>query len=70
MTSPQSLTESERRLVAAWAADCAERVLPLYEAESADGLARYAIARARGSNSSRMRISSSCTPPSWAFQSP
>ncbi len=27
MGSPQSLSEADRRLVAAWAADCAERVL-------------------------------------------
>ena len=29
--SPQSLSEADRRLVAAWAADCAERVLVLFE---------------------------------------
>jgi hypothetical protein len=34
MPSPQSLTDAERRLVAAWAADCAERVLPLFEADA------------------------------------
>lgn len=46
--SPQSLSEEDRRLVAAWAADCAERVLPLFEAEApADDRARDAIARAR-----------------------
>ncbi len=46
--SPQSLTEEDRRLVAAWAADCAERVLPLFEAEAPDDdRARDAIARAR-----------------------
>lgn len=32
--SPQTLSEADRRLVAAWAADCAERVLGLFEAES------------------------------------
>ncbi|NQX03452.1 hypothetical protein HQQ82_01410 [Rathayibacter sp. VKM Ac-2856] len=48
MPSPQTLTEEDRRLVAAWAADCAERVLPLFEAEApADGRARDGIARAR-----------------------
>lgn len=48
MPSPQSLSEADRRLVAAWAADCAERVLPLFEAEAPhDGRARDAIARAR-----------------------
>jgi immunity protein 5 of polymorphic toxin system len=48
MTSPQSLSESDRRLVAAWAADCAERVLPIFEAEMpGDGRPRAAIARTR-----------------------
>lgn len=31
--SPQTLSEADRRLVAAWAADCVERVLGLFEAE-------------------------------------
>jgi hypothetical protein len=48
MASPQSLSEKDRRLVAAWAADCAERVLPLFEAEAPDDeRPRDAIARAR-----------------------
>ena len=48
MPSPQSLSENERRLVAAWAADCAERVLPLFEAEvPGDHRPRDGIARAR-----------------------
>jgi hypothetical protein len=48
MASPQALTEADRRLVASWAADCAERVLALFEAESpTDGRPRDAIARAR-----------------------
>jgi hypothetical protein len=48
MASPQSLSESDRRLVAAWAADCAERVLPLFEVEAPDDdRPRDAIARAR-----------------------
>lgn len=48
MPSPQSLSEADRRLVAAWAADCAERVLPLFEAEAPDDdRANDAIARAR-----------------------
>jgi len=48
MASSQSLTEADRRLVASWAADCAERVLPLFEAEApTDGRPRDAIARAR-----------------------
>ncbi|PPI18812.1 hypothetical protein C5D34_13525 [Rathayibacter sp. AY1B1] len=46
--SPQSLSEADRRLVAVWAADCAERVLPLFEAEAPDDVrARDGIARAR-----------------------
>ncbi len=48
MGSPQTLSEFDRRLVAAWAADCAERVLWLFEAEKpADGRPRAAIARAK-----------------------
>lgn len=48
MLSPQSLSEADRRLVASWAADCAERVLPLFEAEAPDDdRPRDAIARAR-----------------------
>jgi hypothetical protein len=48
MPSPQTLSEHERRLVAAWAAMCAERVLPLFEAEApGDDRPRDAIARAR-----------------------
>lgn len=48
MRSPQTLSESDRRLVAAWAADCAERALPLFEAERPDdGRPRVAIARTR-----------------------
>jgi hypothetical protein len=45
--SPQTLSEDERRLVAGWAADCAERVLWLFEAEHPhDDRPRAAIARA------------------------
>ncbi|MCS0498431.1 putative immunity protein [Protaetiibacter mangrovi] len=48
MPSPQSLDEGDRRLLAAWAADCAERVLPLFEREAPDdGRPRDAIARTR-----------------------
>ena len=36
MPSPQSLDDTDRRLVAAWAVECAERVLPLFEAEQPD----------------------------------
>jgi len=46
--SPQTLTEADRRVVAAWAADCAERVLGLFEADApGDSRPREAIARAR-----------------------
>ncbi|WP_378143647.1 putative immunity protein [Cnuibacter sp. UC19_7] len=49
MPSPQTLSDDRRRVVAAWAADCASRVLPLFEAEAPDdGRARDAIERARG----------------------
>lgn len=48
MTSHQALSEAERRIVAAWAADCAERVLPLFESEApGDPRPREAIARTR-----------------------
>lgn len=48
MGSPQALSESDRRVVASWAADCAERVLAIFESESpADSRPRDAIARAR-----------------------
>jgi hypothetical protein len=46
--SPQTLSETDRRIVALWAADCAERVLGLFEAEAPeDGRPRDAIARTR-----------------------
>ncbi|HEX2849516.1 MAG TPA: hypothetical protein VHN98_03150 [Acidimicrobiales bacterium] len=46
--SPQALSEAQRRLVAAWAADCAERVLGLFEAEApGDERPRDLIARTR-----------------------
>lgn len=48
MTSPQTLDDADRRLVALWAADCAERVLPLFEAEAPnDDRARDGIERTR-----------------------
>jgi len=48
VVSPQTLSEADRRIVAAWAADCAERVLPLFESEAPeDPRARDAIARTR-----------------------
>src|SRR6476620_1577899 len=36
MGSPQSLSAADRRVVAAWAADCAEHVLALFHAEAPD----------------------------------
>lgn len=46
--APQTLSEADRRIVAGWAADCAERVLWLFEAEApGDGRPRDAIARTR-----------------------
>ncbi|MFL5864854.1 MAG: putative immunity protein [Solirubrobacteraceae bacterium] len=48
MASPQTLSEADRRTVAVWAADCAERVLGLFEAEApGDTRPRDAIARVR-----------------------
>lgn len=48
MTSPQTLSQTERGLLAAWAADCAERVLGIFEAEAPeDERPQELIARAR-----------------------
>ena len=48
MGSPQTLSQADRRIVALWAADCAQRVLGLFEAEApGDCRPREAIARAR-----------------------
>ncbi|WP_156759762.1 putative immunity protein [Microbacterium karelineae] len=48
MPSSQSLSETERRVVALWAAECAERVLHLFEVEAPDDdRPRDAIARTR-----------------------
>ena len=48
VTSPQTLSEPDRRLVAAWAADCAEHILWIFESERpADGRPRAAIERTR-----------------------
>jgi hypothetical protein len=47
--SPQTLSEAERRQVAAWAADCAERVLGLFEAA-------YAVKAASLAASSRPEV--------------
>ncbi len=46
--SPQTLSVDDRRLVAAWAADCAEHVLVIYEnAAPGDTRVRAAIAQTR-----------------------
>lgn len=48
MGSPQTLSASDRRRVAAWAADCAERVVEIFEsALPGDDRPRILIARAR-----------------------
>jgi len=59
--SPQTLSETDRRLVAAWAGMCAERVLSVFEAERpTDDRPRAAIARtfafARGELNIRVEI--------------
>lgn len=48
MSSPQTLSEEDRRVVSGWAADCAERVLGIFEAQApGDPRPRNAIGRAR-----------------------
>lgn len=48
MRSPQTLSEADRRTVAAWAADCAEHVLGIFEtAAPGDSRPRDLINRAR-----------------------
>lgn len=48
MTSPQALSVDDRQVVAAWAADCAEHVLPIFEAAApGDDRVRAAIAQTR-----------------------
>lgn len=48
MRSPQTLSEADRRTVAAWAADCAEHVLHIFEeAAPGDSRPRDLIARTR-----------------------
>lgn len=48
MTSRQTLSDADRRTLARWAADCAERVLPLFAAPvPADEQIHDALARAR-----------------------
>lgn len=58
MVSPQTLSESDRRRVAMWAADCAERVLWVFEeASPSDQRPRAAIARARAFSRGELSIS-------------
>src|SRR4051794_31895148 len=46
--SPQTLSEVDRRAVAGWAADCADRVLPIFEAAApGDDRPRQSIMRTR-----------------------
>jgi len=46
--SPQTLSQADRRIVAAWAADCAEHVLGIFEAAApGDSRPRDLIARTR-----------------------
>ncbi len=48
MASRQALSPTDRRIVASWAADCAERALPCFEADSpGDDRPRALIERAR-----------------------
>jgi hypothetical protein len=48
VASAQTLSEADRRIVAAWAADCAERTLALFEADAPhDRRPREGIARVR-----------------------
>ena len=48
MASPQTLSETDRRVVAAWAADCAEHVLKVFEAAvPGDDRPRDLVARTR-----------------------
>jgi len=41
MPSIQTLSDAQRRLLARWAADCAERVLPLFDADEIDWQTRH-----------------------------
>jgi Imm-5 like putative immunity protein len=55
--SPQTLSEADRRIVAVWAADCAERVLGLFETEAPrDSRPRDAIARLRAFARGELRV--------------
>ncbi|HJW23192.1 MAG TPA: hypothetical protein VJ506_12250 [Candidatus Limnocylindrales bacterium] len=53
-----SLTDADRRLIAAWAADCAERSLPIFEDRApADGRPGAAIAGAHAYGRGTARVS-------------
>ena len=55
MPSPQTLSVEDRKLVAGWAADCAERVLAVFETVApTDGRPRDAILRARAFGSGEL----------------
>lgn len=55
--SPQTLSEDDRRTVAVWAADCAERVLGLFELEApGDDRPREAIAGLRAFARGELRV--------------
>lgn len=55
--SPQTLSVSDRQLLAAWAADCAEHVLAIYEtAVPADGRVKAAIKQARAFASGELGV--------------
>jgi hypothetical protein len=57
MRSPQTLSEPDRRLVAAWAADCAEHVLEIFEAAApGDSRPRDLIARARAFSRGELEV--------------
>jgi hypothetical protein len=55
--SPQTLSQAERRVVSVWAADCAGRVLGLFEAEApGDARPREAIAGLRAFARGELRV--------------
>jgi hypothetical protein len=55
--STQTLSEADRRIVAAWAADCAQRVLRVFEEEApSDSRPRDAIGRARAFANGELRV--------------
>ena len=54
---PLTLSEEDRRVLAPWAADCAERVLPLFEAHApGDDRPRRALEGARAFARGELRI--------------